>query len=127
MCAKTRQGRSRTVSALTLLAHRRRAIAGSISLVNCGIDSSSRFHLERLCSGEWLSVQMWSSAGYCSHACGRKGKRSCAPFCDPATGLLLNELFGLWWADLLAALVMAPIIAKEGIEASSACGRSHVV
>lgn len=31
-------------------------------------------------------------------------------------GLLLNALFGLWWADPLAGLVMAPIIAKEGIE-----------
>jgi divalent metal cation (Fe/Co/Zn/Cd) transporter len=30
-------------------------------------------------------------------------------------GLLLNALFGLWWADPLAALVMAPVIAKEGI------------
>lgn len=32
-------------------------------------------------------------------------------------GLLLNALFGWWWADPLAALVMVPIIAKEGIEA----------
>ncbi len=32
-------------------------------------------------------------------------------------GLLLNALFGWWWADPLAALVMIPIIAKEGIEA----------
>jgi divalent metal cation (Fe/Co/Zn/Cd) transporter len=31
-------------------------------------------------------------------------------------GLLLNASFGLWWADPLAALVMVPIIAKEGIE-----------
>ncbi len=31
-------------------------------------------------------------------------------------GLLLNALFGLWWADTAAALVMVPIIAKEGIE-----------
>ena len=31
-------------------------------------------------------------------------------------GLLLNALFGLWWADPLAALLMAPIIAKEGLE-----------
>jgi len=31
-------------------------------------------------------------------------------------GLLLNALFGLWWADPVAALVMAPIIAKEGLE-----------
>ena len=31
-------------------------------------------------------------------------------------GLLLNTLFGLWWADSVAALIMVPIIAKEGIE-----------
>jgi divalent metal cation (Fe/Co/Zn/Cd) transporter len=31
-------------------------------------------------------------------------------------GLLLNALFGLWWADPLAALIMVPIIAKEGLE-----------
>jgi divalent metal cation (Fe/Co/Zn/Cd) transporter len=31
-------------------------------------------------------------------------------------GLLLNALFGLWWADAVAALIMVPIIAKEGIE-----------
>jgi divalent metal cation (Fe/Co/Zn/Cd) transporter len=31
-------------------------------------------------------------------------------------GLLLNAFFGLWWADPAAALVMVPIIAKEGIE-----------
>jgi len=32
-------------------------------------------------------------------------------------GLLLNALFGWWWADPVAALVMVPIIAKEGVEA----------
>ncbi len=31
-------------------------------------------------------------------------------------GLVLNALFGLWWADPAAALVMVPIIAKEGID-----------
>ena len=31
-------------------------------------------------------------------------------------GLLLSAVFGLWWADPLAALVMAPIIAKEGVD-----------
>jgi divalent metal cation (Fe/Co/Zn/Cd) transporter len=31
-------------------------------------------------------------------------------------GLLLNALFGLWWADPVAALIMVPIIAKEGME-----------
>jgi len=32
-------------------------------------------------------------------------------------GLLLNAAFGLWWADPAAALVMVPIIAKEGLDA----------
>jgi divalent metal cation (Fe/Co/Zn/Cd) transporter len=32
-------------------------------------------------------------------------------------GLLLNALFGWWWADPLAGIVMVPIIAKEGIDA----------
>lgn len=32
-------------------------------------------------------------------------------------GLALNALFGWWWADPAAALVMVPIIAKEGVEA----------
>lgn len=30
-------------------------------------------------------------------------------------GLLLNAILGWWWADPVAALVMVPIIAKEGI------------
>ena len=31
-------------------------------------------------------------------------------------GLLLNAFFGWWWADPAAALIMVPIIVKEGIE-----------
>lgn len=31
-------------------------------------------------------------------------------------GLLLNALFGWWWADPTAALIMVPIIAREGVE-----------
>ena len=31
------------------------------------------------------------------------------------SGLVLNAVFGLWWADPAAGLVMVPIIAKEGI------------
>jgi divalent metal cation (Fe/Co/Zn/Cd) transporter len=31
-------------------------------------------------------------------------------------GLILNALVGWWWADPVAALVMVPIIVKEGIE-----------
>jgi len=31
-------------------------------------------------------------------------------------GLLLNAIFGLWWADPVAGLIMVPIIAKEGVD-----------
>jgi divalent metal cation (Fe/Co/Zn/Cd) transporter len=31
-------------------------------------------------------------------------------------GLLLSALLGLWWADPVAGLVMAPIITKEGVD-----------
>jgi len=39
-------------------------------------------------------------------------------------GLALNAAFGLWWADPVAALVMVPIIGKEGVKAfqGKACG-----
>jgi divalent metal cation (Fe/Co/Zn/Cd) transporter len=32
-------------------------------------------------------------------------------------GLILNALFGWWWADSIAAILMVPIITREGIEA----------
>lgn len=32
-------------------------------------------------------------------------------------GLLLNAMLGWWWADPFAALIMVPIITKEGIDA----------
>lgn len=32
-------------------------------------------------------------------------------------GLALNAVFGLWWADPVAGLVMVPIIANEGVKA----------
>jgi divalent metal cation (Fe/Co/Zn/Cd) transporter len=32
-------------------------------------------------------------------------------------GLVLNALFGWWWADPVAALIMVPIIVHEGFEA----------
>jgi divalent metal cation (Fe/Co/Zn/Cd) transporter len=31
-------------------------------------------------------------------------------------GLLLNALFGFWWADPVAGIIMAPIIGKEGVD-----------
>lgn len=42
-------------------------------------------------------------------------------------GLTLNALFGWWWADSMAAILMVPIITREGIEASKgdACNACH--
>jgi divalent metal cation (Fe/Co/Zn/Cd) transporter len=31
-------------------------------------------------------------------------------------GLLLNAVLGWWWADPIAALIMAPIVAREGVQ-----------
>jgi divalent metal cation (Fe/Co/Zn/Cd) transporter len=44
-------------------------------------------------------------------------------------GLTLNALFGLWWADPVAGLVMVPIIANEGVQAlrgKTCCCSDHV-
>jgi divalent metal cation (Fe/Co/Zn/Cd) transporter len=45
-------------------------------------------------------------------------------------GLALNTLLGWWWADPVAALVMVPIIAREGVqglrgEVCDDCGSGH--
>jgi divalent metal cation (Fe/Co/Zn/Cd) transporter len=42
-------------------------------------------------------------------------------------GLSLNALLGWWWADPIAALIMVPIIAREGFEAweGEECENGH--
>ncbi len=42
-------------------------------------------------------------------------------------GLILNAIFGWWWADPVAGLIMLPIIAKEGVDAlrGKACDDCH--
>jgi divalent metal cation (Fe/Co/Zn/Cd) transporter len=42
-------------------------------------------------------------------------------------GLLLNAVFGLWWADPVAGIIMAPIIGKEGVDGlqGKACDNCH--
>jgi divalent metal cation (Fe/Co/Zn/Cd) transporter len=42
-------------------------------------------------------------------------------------GLILNAAFDWWWADPVAALIMLPIIAKEGLEAlrGEVCADCH--
>ena len=39
-------------------------------------------------------------------------------------GLILNAVFGWWWSDSVAALIMIPIIVKEGVEGlrGESCG-----
>lgn len=41
-------------------------------------------------------------------------------------GLILNAVFGWWWADPVAAIIMVPIIAKEGVDSlrGKACCQS---
>jgi divalent metal cation (Fe/Co/Zn/Cd) transporter len=43
-------------------------------------------------------------------------------------GLLLNALFGLWWADPAAGLIMVPIVGREGVAAwqgKTCCTNCH--
>jgi len=42
-------------------------------------------------------------------------------------GLALNALFGWWWADPVAAIIMVPIIAREGLDAwqGEVCEECH--
>jgi divalent metal cation (Fe/Co/Zn/Cd) transporter len=40
-------------------------------------------------------------------------------------GLLLNAIFGLWWADPVAGLIMVPVITKEGIEGLQGKARNN--
>jgi divalent metal cation (Fe/Co/Zn/Cd) transporter len=42
-------------------------------------------------------------------------------------GLVLNALFGWWWADPVAAIIMVPIIVREGIDAlrGDVCSDCH--
>ena len=45
-------------------------------------------------------------------------------------GLILNAAVGRWWADPIAALVMVPIIAREGVEGlrgGASCGACNAV
>src|SRR5438552_1724039 len=81
--------------------------AGSVALLAFGIDSFI----------ELASVALRTDA--CEAVC-------CA-WLSAATlgGLLLNALFGWWWADPVAALVLVPLLVREGLagwrEGSCAC------
>lgn len=69
----------------------------------------------------WLAYAKRKAAGHLNSAALRADSRQtslCAYLSAILlTGLLLNALFGLWWADSIAALAMIPIIVKEGCEA----------
>jgi hypothetical protein len=45
--------------------------------------------------------------------------------CNLLVGLLLNVLFGWWWADPVAGLVMVPVNAKEGVDGIKGKGCSE--
>jgi len=97
------------------------ALAGSIALVGFGVDSvievsSGAIILWRLFSGDHreklalklVGITLIALAAYV----GFDAVKSLL-----LGGLLLNAVFGWWWADPIAAVVMLPIIAKEGIDA----------
>ena len=67
----------------------------------------------------WLSHQKRKTAGNLNSAALDADSRQsslCAYLsCILLGGLALNAMLGWWWADAVAALLMVPIIAKEGL------------
>src|SRR3989442_15618808 len=66
--------------------------------------------------------------GRVGHELGSDAKQS--QFCSYLSaillsGLLLNAALGWWWADPLAALIMTPIIAREGLQGIRGGDRCH--
>jgi divalent metal cation (Fe/Co/Zn/Cd) transporter len=66
----------------------------------------------------WLAYQKRKAAGILSsnalHADSRQTSLCAYLSAILLGGLILNALFGWWWADPVAGLAMAPIIANEG-------------
>ena len=69
----------------------------------------------------WLARQKRRTAGSLSsaalHADSRQTSLCAYLSAILLGGLLLNAVLGWWWADPVAALVMTPIIVREGVEA----------
>lgn len=69
----------------------------------------------------WLARQKRTAARHLgSNALAADSRQTSLCACLSAIllgGLVLNALLGWWWADPAAALVMVPIIAREGLEA----------
>jgi divalent metal cation (Fe/Co/Zn/Cd) transporter len=68
----------------------------------------------------WLAHQKRKTAGKLNSAALDADSRQsslCAYLsCILLGGLALNAMLGWWWADAVAALLMVPIIAKEGLK-----------
>jgi divalent metal cation (Fe/Co/Zn/Cd) transporter len=71
----------------------------------------------------WLARQKRKAAGHLnSRALAADSRQSSLCACLSAIllgGLALNASLGWWWADPTAALIMVPIIAREGWQAAS--------
>ena len=61
---------------------------------------------------------MWAPTSAALRCTRTHGNRSLCTYLSAILlgGLVMNALWGLWWADPVAALVMVPIIAKEGTD-----------
>jgi len=72
----------------------------------------------------WLAHQKRAAAGGLNsgalHADSRQSSLCAYLSAILLGGLVLNAAFGWWWADPIAALLMVPLIAFEGIEALKA-------
>jgi divalent metal cation (Fe/Co/Zn/Cd) transporter len=79
----------------------------------------------------WLAYQKRKAAGNLKsaslHADSRQTSLCAYLSVILLCGLVLNALFGWWWADPIAALAMVPIIVKEGLEVlkGKACADCH--
>lgn len=84
------------------------------SLVGIGLAAASVLGMPVLARLKWRAADEIGSAALRAEA---KETLACS-FLSAAlfVGLVANAIFGWWWADPLAALVMVPWIAKEGLE-----------
>ena len=94
---------------LGIAGHARESVLGivlaSVSLIGMPILGRAKLQTARLIGSRALRADAYETI-----ACAWLSLTTLA-------GLVLNAMFGWWWADPLAALGLVPLIAREGIEA----------
>ncbi len=80
--------------------------SGSVVLLGYGLDS-----LIEMVSGVVVGLRLRTEIRGSTASLLRAAERRAA-----LAGLLANALLGWWWADPIAALVLVPWMAREGLE-----------